>query len=77
MSSATDGIALVTGASSGIGRCYARSLAAEGYNLVISARRADRLKELADELIQAHGISAVIISKRKDNNTAIVIYSDD
>jgi 3-oxoacyl-[acyl-carrier protein] reductase len=43
-------IALVTGASAGLGRGIAKTLAAEGCNLILTARRADKLETLADEI---------------------------
>lgn len=55
-------IALVTGASSGIGRDIARSLAAYGINLIITARRRDRLEELREELVREYGIRVKVIT---------------
>lgn len=43
--------AFITGASSGIGAIYAERLAARGYNLILAARREDRLQALADQLV--------------------------
>ncbi len=48
-------IAVVTGASSGLGRQMARALAAQGATLVVLARRIDRLKDLASELQTDYG----------------------
>ncbi len=53
--------ALVTGASSGIGASLARELARRGHNVVVTARREDRLRELATELAGEHGVRAEIV----------------
>lgn len=55
-------LALITGASAGIGSEFARQLAAAGHDLALTARRTDRLQSLADELAAVHGIHCQIIS---------------
>ena len=54
--------ALVTGASAGIGAEFARALARGGMNVALTARREERLRELAAELEKSHGVKTHVVA---------------
>jgi len=54
--------ALVTGASAGIGAEFARQLASDGVHVVLTARREEKLRELAEELERQHGVATRVVA---------------
>lgn len=56
------GAALITGASAGLGAIYAELFAADGHDVILVARRQDRLDTLADTLRDKHSIQATVIA---------------
>lgn len=71
------GYALVTGASRGLGRCFARTLAARKHNLVLVARSGDKLEALALGLQTAHGIQVESIPFDLAQNGAGRLLADE
>lgn len=69
-----DKVVIVTGASSGIGEATAKLLANRGAKVVLGARRADKLKQLADE-IEKHGGQAIYrkldVTKQSENEAIV------
>jgi short-subunit dehydrogenase len=68
------GVALVTGASSGIGAVYAEKLARRGYDLLLVARDETRLNDLAAKLVNVHGVKAEVLKadlSRRDEVKAV------
>jgi 3-hydroxy acid dehydrogenase / malonic semialdehyde reductase len=65
-------IALITGATSGIGEATARLLAREGYNLILTGRRADRLDALAKSLNKKFNIEIAVSSFDVRNRDEVI-----
>lgn len=64
-------IVCVTGATSGIGRATAEIFAANGYNLIITGRRKEKLEELGEELVNKHKIDLIALNFDVRSNEAV------
>lgn len=74
-----DKVLIITGASSGIGEATAKLLASKGAKVVLGARRADKLKQIADEIAKSggHAVYQELDVTRQADNDAIVKLAKD
>ena len=70
----TGAVALVTGASSGLGRHLAKVLAANGARVALAARRADRLAALAGEIVADGGTAIAVVCDVTDNDSVTAAF---
>lgn len=75
MNQLADRVALITGASSGIGRAAAKLFAAEGARVVLAARRQGELDTLATEITSAGGAAAVLAGDVRDESFAAALVA--
>ena len=74
-----DKVVIITGASSGIGEATAKLLARRGAKVVLGARRADKLKRIADEIAKSGGqaiYQELDVTKQADNNALVKLAKD-
>jgi NADP-dependent 3-hydroxy acid dehydrogenase YdfG len=69
-------VAIITGASAGIGQAVARSLGSEGARMVLTARRRERLDSLVNEVRQLGGDALVVVGDARDEQTALSVASE-
>lgn len=73
----TGQVAIVTGASSGIGAATCHGLAAEGSNVVLAARSGDRLAALADDLEREYGVETLVVPTDVRDEAAVEALIDE
>ena len=74
-----ESFAVVTGASQGIGMAMTRDLASMGHNLIVVARREAVLRELADALEAAHGVTVEVVAadlSKHEDVTRLIEHMD-
>ncbi|MBH0229497.1 SDR family oxidoreductase [Halobacillus yeomjeoni] len=81
MNELTKKAAIITGASSGIGKAIAHHLAEQGADVVLAARRSERLKELAEEIQQTYEVKAKVVetdvTNKEDMERLVQVTKDE
>ncbi len=64
-------VAIITGASAGIGKASALALAAEGATIILTARRAERLEQLVNDIEKLGARAAIVVGDAREETTAV------
>lgn len=74
-----DKVVIITGASSGIGEATAKLLASKGAKIVLGARREDKLKQIADEIVLSGGLAiyqVLDVTKQEENDRIVQLAKE-